>query len=71
MQSNALKVPGCHFYNNTIALQCNPFVFTGFLAQSVQELWLIIGLPATIVAGTGIKGLSVTSEQICCDKMLK
>jgi len=30
-------------------------VFTGFLAQSVQKLWLIKGLPATIVAGAGVK----------------
>jgi len=30
-------------------------VFTCFLARSVQELWLIKGLPATIVASTNIK----------------
>jgi len=32
-------------------------VFTGFLARSVQELWLIKGLPATIVARAGVKGV--------------
>jgi len=31
-------------------------VFTGFLARSVQELWLIKCLPATIVAGAGVRG---------------
>jgi len=31
-------------------------VFTGFLARSVQELWLVIDLWATIVAGAGVKG---------------
>ena len=31
-------------------------VFTGVLAQSVQELWLIKGLPITFVAGAGVKG---------------
>jgi len=29
-------------------------VFTGSLARSVQELWLIKGLPATVVAGAGV-----------------
>jgi len=32
-------------------------VLTGLLARSVQELWLIKGLPATIVDGAGVKGL--------------
>jgi len=31
-------------------------VFTGPLARYVQELGLIKGLPATIVAGAGVKG---------------
>jgi len=30
-------------------------VFTGSLSLSVQELWLIKGLPATTVAGAGVK----------------
>jgi len=30
--------------------------FTGFLTRSLQELWLIKGLPATGVAGAGAKG---------------
>jgi len=32
-------------------------VFTASLAQSVQELWLIITSPATVVAGAGLKGI--------------
>jgi len=32
-------------------------IFTNFLAQSVQELWPIIISPATIVNGTGVKGI--------------
>jgi len=37
-------------------------VFTGFLARSVQELWLIKGLPATLVAGAGRK---LMQESFC------
>jgi len=32
-------------------------VFTGSLAQSVQELWPIISSPATEVAGAGAKAI--------------
>jgi len=36
-------------------------VFTGSLSRSVQELWLIKGLPATTVTGAGIiRGYGVT-----------
>jgi len=31
-------------------------VFTGSLAQSVQELWLIITSPASVVVGAGVNG---------------
>jgi len=32
------------------------YVFTGSLARSVQEVWLIKSLLATAVAGSGVKG---------------
>jgi len=32
-------------------------VFSGSLAQSVQELWLIIESEADIIAARGLKGL--------------
>jgi len=50
--SNA-KVCFCHSHS----ISHSRDVFTGFPARSVQELWLIKGLSATIVAGTGIKGM--------------
>jgi len=35
-------------------------VLTDFLARSVKELWLIKGLPATVMASAGFKGELVT-----------
>jgi len=37
-------------------------VFIGSLARSIQELWLIRGLPATLVTSAGVKEVVKTSS---------
>jgi len=40
-------------------------VFTGFLIRSIHELWLIKGVPATIVAAAGVKGFYTSWKRFC------